>query len=166
MRFKYYLRGIGIGILFSTIVLSISFLFHKPKISDEEIIIRAKELGMELVEDSEEKDSKDTLDNNNSNTEKLGQESKNTQKPKDTDLTDENVPNEDANDSTSVVITIKKGEVCRTLAEDLESHGLIEDAEDFRIYMGKKGKDDDIKAGDFVIPYGASYDEIISILMK
>ena len=46
MKFKYYLRGLGIGILISTIILSISFAMKKNDLSDDEIIARAKELGM------------------------------------------------------------------------------------------------------------------------
>ena len=45
MKFKYYLRGLGIGILISTIILSISFAMKKNDLSDDEIIARAKELG-------------------------------------------------------------------------------------------------------------------------
>lgn len=44
MRFKYYLRGAGIGVIVATLVLSIAFLFH-DNISDEEVIRRAMKLG-------------------------------------------------------------------------------------------------------------------------
>ena len=56
MKFKYYLRGLGIGILISTIILSISFAMKKNDLSDDEIIARAKELGM-VMEDT----GKDTI---------------------------------------------------------------------------------------------------------
>lgn len=47
MRFKYYLRGCGLGILFASIVLSIAFYTGGAKeISDEEVIRRAEALGM------------------------------------------------------------------------------------------------------------------------
>lgn len=51
MKFKYYLRGLGLGILFTTLVLTISFSLHKDEISDDEIIARAKKLGMVMKED-------------------------------------------------------------------------------------------------------------------
>lgn len=50
MRFKYYLRGAGIGVIAATLILSIAFLFQ-DHISDEEVIRRAIELGM-VMEDS------------------------------------------------------------------------------------------------------------------
>lgn len=46
MKLKYYMRGIGVGILFSIMV----FLFvdkEEPQMTDEQIIAAAKELGME-----------------------------------------------------------------------------------------------------------------------
>lgn len=50
MKFKYYLRGLGIGILVSTIILMISFFKHPRELSDKEIISRAQELGMVMGE--------------------------------------------------------------------------------------------------------------------
>lgn len=46
MKLKYYLRGLGLGIIFTTIILMISFWSHKNDISDEEVIRRAERLGM------------------------------------------------------------------------------------------------------------------------
>ncbi len=51
MRFKYYLRGAGIGVIAATLILSIAFLFH-DNISDEEVIRRAMKLGMVMQENS------------------------------------------------------------------------------------------------------------------
>ena len=55
MKFKYYLRGLGIGILISTIILSISFAMKKNDLSDDEIIARAKELGMVMEDTGKDK---------------------------------------------------------------------------------------------------------------
>ena len=46
MKLKYYLRGLGIGIIVTTILLMIAFALHKPTMSDADIIARAKQLGM------------------------------------------------------------------------------------------------------------------------
>ena len=42
---KYYLRGLGIGILVTTVILSLAGIGRK-NMTDEEVIKRAKELGM------------------------------------------------------------------------------------------------------------------------
>lgn len=55
MRFKYYLRGCGLGILFTSIVLTVAFHTRGVKeISDEEVIRRAEALGMVMDEESED----------------------------------------------------------------------------------------------------------------
>lgn len=46
MKRKYYLRGMGVGILVTALIFSLALLFEKPKLSDEEIIKQAKKLGM------------------------------------------------------------------------------------------------------------------------
>lgn len=56
MKFRYFLRGFGIGIVFSAIVCMVAFQGEgSRKISDKEVIERAKELGMveqqESIED-------------------------------------------------------------------------------------------------------------------
>lgn len=45
MKLKYYLRGLGVGIAVTTVFLSV-YLAGQNKLSDEEIISRAKKLGM------------------------------------------------------------------------------------------------------------------------
>ena len=46
MRLKYYLRGLGIGIIFAVIIMMIGFHDNKQSMSDTEIIEKAKTLGM------------------------------------------------------------------------------------------------------------------------
>ena len=38
MKLKYYLRGLGIGIIVTTIILVSCFSMQKPKMTDEQII--------------------------------------------------------------------------------------------------------------------------------
>ena len=46
MKLKYYLRGLGIGILVTSIIMGIALSHGKQEMSDEEIMERASELGM------------------------------------------------------------------------------------------------------------------------
>jgi hypothetical protein len=52
VKLKYYLRGLGIGIIITTIILTISSALKDTSISDKEVIARAKELGMVMEEDA------------------------------------------------------------------------------------------------------------------
>lgn len=60
MKLKYYLRGLGIGIIVTTVILMISFGKREAKLSDEEIISRAEVLGMVMPEESSEIDETNT----------------------------------------------------------------------------------------------------------
>lgn len=46
MKLKYYLRGLGIGIVVTAVVLSVSGKGHTKELTDTQIKIKAKELGM------------------------------------------------------------------------------------------------------------------------
>ena len=46
MKLKYYLRGIGIGVILTAIVMGFALGGRKTTMSDAEVIERAKELGM------------------------------------------------------------------------------------------------------------------------
>lgn len=54
MRFKYYLKGLGIGIIFATLIMTVSSVIHNNNLSDEEIIKRAEKLGMVMLESETE----------------------------------------------------------------------------------------------------------------
>ena len=52
MRLKYYLRGAGVGILITTAIFTIILLFNNyGRVSDEEVITRAKAMGYVLADD-------------------------------------------------------------------------------------------------------------------
>lgn len=52
MKFKYMLRGFGIGVIFSSVLLAFSFYHKEASLSDAEIMARASELGMVKEEDN------------------------------------------------------------------------------------------------------------------
>lgn len=46
MKLKYYMRGLGIGVMVAAVLMGIALGGDKEKLSDAEIMARAKELGM------------------------------------------------------------------------------------------------------------------------
>lgn len=53
MKLKYYLRGLGIGIIVTTLVLMVAFSGKKEKLSDQEIMQRAEQLGMVMADEGQ-----------------------------------------------------------------------------------------------------------------
>ena len=172
MRFKYYLRGAGIGILFATILMMVAFHSHGSKISDDEVVQRAGELGMVWPETESESESEIETEAEAQPEAVQNEKQQEASNPVTSSNLEEEIPefeNQDvpAQENDSVVkITVVQGEVCRTLAEDLAAAGLIEDAEDFRKYMGDHNYANSIHVGEFEIPRGSTYEEIARILVN
>ena len=61
MRLKYFLRGLGIGIVVTTIILAISHNTGR-RMSDSEVIERAKELGMAYTTAAQENSTESAAD--------------------------------------------------------------------------------------------------------
>ena len=87
MKFKYYLRGCGIGILCTAIILMISFRSDKGQMTDSQVMERTSELGMiapgEIVPETENSQAAELTD-----TEKIVKKSE-TGKTKDTESVSE-----------------------------------------------------------------------------
>lgn len=222
MRFKYYLRGCGLGIILTAAILSVGFRQSREgAVSDEEIMQRASELGMitptddrgslggtqqpgdgqedqavgtiaEPQGDDKEKDGdgkkeKDSgrKDSENGDSEKTDDDSEDSGNEDDDseDSGNENSENEnsekknsekdnsekegsEADEPKTVTVVVRRGEVCRELAEDLYELGLVEDAEEFRYFMQRKGYDNMIRVGEFELTIGMDHEEIARVLIR
>lgn len=197
MKFKYYLRGCGLGILVASIVLMVSFHSQNKTMDDTAVMERASELGMIMPETeivSTEADSQlpesgtqstdtdfssnknqkqNTKDSQNKTDGSSQKEKKDTQKASDDKTgsgnnkdTESKKKEDKKEESEEITVEIKKGEVCRQLAEELEQIGLVEDAETFRKYMQQLGYDDRIKVGTYTLKRGMTEKEIADTFVE
>lgn len=163
MKLKYYMRGLGIGICITTLILS----FGKEKMTDQEIIKRAQELGMKT-----EDEMNDNLQD------ALGQMKLSVTPEPTTSLTPSNKPTPTVKptkaptptpkatvtpvaNNQKISFTIQKGMSSDMVAKKLKEVGLVKDAEAFNQYIIKKGKASTIRVGNYSLPKGSSFDEII-----
>lgn len=171
---------------YAVIIMMIGFHDNKQSMSDTEIIEKAKTLGMVEAKNisgtvadeynSEKTDSSATNSDASSQkaeTEQDSQMQDSQTAQEDTqqeaaqpaaDAKQETVEPQDA--VTTYTISVTSQDTCRTIAEKLKALNLVDDAEQFRIYMGQKGADHFIADGEHIIPQGASYDDIITILTQ
>lgn len=187
MKRKYYIRGIGVGILFATIILMTAYAISGgKKLSDEEIIKRAEELGMvksETLLDDLVKPA-DTEVN-------TGDPVKNTESPLSTseDITattnTDVTTNEDATVNTDtaattedtateasgstentrmVSFTVVSGMSSWNVATILKDQGVIEDASEFDSYLVENGYSSRINVGEYSVSVGADYDTIAKLI--
>ncbi len=160
--------------------------FGEDTMSDTEIIEKAKTLGMVEAKNisgtvADEYNSEKT-DSSAANSDASSQKAETEQ---DSQMQDSQTAQEDTQQEaaqpaadakqetvepqdavTTYTISVTSQDTCRTIAEKLKALNLVDDAEQFRIYMGQKGADHFIADGEHVIPQGASYDDIITILTQ
>ncbi len=194
MKLKYYLRGLGIGIIVTTIILTISFSKREVEISDAEVIARASELGM-VMQDEVESEQTEVIETETQQMdidesqvdgtqigvdvpvteEMVTEEELTTEELTTEELTTEELPADATGEDTAVtdetntqegsfLLVIKKGDVCRTVCENLAANGIISDAETFRKYLFEIGYANNMSVGEYEIPYGLTYEEVAEIL--
>ena len=192
MKLKYYLRGLGIGIIVTTVILAVSFSKKEIKMSDEEIMARAAQLGMVMqeTETTEQGDTEQDPDGTDTGaktevvTEQTASElleertaaeetAQNTEAAAEAQENSANTDEEtqaqqeaaDAENPSGVYrLVIQKGDVCRIVCEKLAENGVISDAETFRQYLSQIGYASNMRVGNYDIPYGLSNEEIAKIL--
>ena len=187
MKLKYYLRGLGIGIIITTITLSIVSGKDSKSMSDEEVIARASELGMVMEEKNDglfgaDTESTETEKPQTSQTEEARTEVKETEtqetESKETESrepetevkeTESGEPQtgEKQTEETEVetyTLVVQPGEVCRNVCEKLAAAGIVDDAEVLRKYLSEKNIADFISVGTYEVPMNASMEDIVAIL--
>lgn len=193
MKLKYYLRGAGIGIIFATLVMTVSSFAHRFNLSDEYIIKEARKLGMVMKEELKEDEglwgSSDTEDLITEETEDTQQTEVDTQETESESQKPETpvVPEEPETptvpetpvepetpeepetpvvnqDSDHVTLVVVSGDTPRKVGEKLVAAGVIEDEVAFMNYVGARGNGYDLKRGTYSIPKEATFEEICVIL--
>ena len=209
VKFKYYLRGCGLGILVASVVFIVSLHSHGGAMSDEKAMQRASELGMIMPDDTQTQETEtqttelpvketnlpDTQRSTQAMTQKFSQNDTQKQTERDTSAEQKDTQKESQKKSEekkttqdtkkkaeekkktqdteqkdtkekNVSVTIKGGEVCREIAQDLQGKGIVEDSEDFRKYMQDHDYARYIRVGTFTLKKGMSYSEIAKVLTK
>lgn len=178
MKLKYYMRGLGLGIILTTLVLTIG----KPKdtLSNQQIIDRAETLGMVTKEDSESNldEVLDQMDLTGSPAPSLSPVLEPTVAPTIVPTVEPTLePTKEPtvkpmstkapkSEQKEISFTIKRGMNSDQVAKMLEEEGLIENAIDFNKYIVKNGKANIIRVGTYAITQDSSYDEIIKKITK
>lgn len=183
MKLKYYMRGLGIGIILTTLILIIAN--PKEKLSDSEIKERAKALGMVEAEDQDDISLSEVLENSKltitpqvtptlAPTPEPTKAPEPTQTPiptptitpKPTEAPVVEVPDNESRDGENkgelVTFSVDPGMSSGKVAAMLVEKGLIKDAEDFNQFIVKEGKASVIRVGTYTLPKGASYKDIVT----
>ncbi len=163
MKFKYFLRGIGIGILFSAIIFLAAYqTIPQKKPTDAEIIKMAKELGMvekndtlgKLIENnSEEADTEEVITEQATKVEQDVPTEQETTEKSTTDISE-------TTEVTTYEITVAAGSSSYPVCQQLEQLGLIDNAQAYDDYLIEHGYASKISVGTHILKKGMSDEEI------
>ena len=181
MKLKYYLRGLGTGKLFATIILFVSYSY---KMSDSQIKKEAEKLGMvyasgesqttssiksdkvsssvdeELDKTSETQTSTQELTTpQETSTEHTTTEEQTTAPETTTEATTE-APTTTVGNIEKCEITVTGATTSYDVAYALQAAGIVDDAEKFNDYLCENGYDRRIQNGKYTITSEMSYKEI------
>lgn len=189
MNLKYYLRGLGVGIVVTALIMGISLGGKKESLSNEEIKARAKELGMveasttladeltgadKLPEMEEQQDLAEpspvmqqetpqpTPQPTPESTAEPLQEP--TGQPANQSSESEDPEAISKENKESITIEVNKGDGSFTVCKRLEEAGLIASAANFDTFLCENGYDKRIRSGSFEIPADADPEHIARIL--
>ena len=190
MKLRYYMRGLGIGILVTAILMGVTLDGKTEKLTDEEIIARAQALGMEkkyesmvLSETAPETEPEAVSENEPESgipkteevaseeivSEEIAPEETGTEMAPEIEVIEETSDEEaetvaEEEPAETLQITVKGGDGSQTVARKLAEAGLVEDAKAYDKYLCNNGYDKRICTGTHTIPVGASEEEIAKII--
>ncbi len=172
---KYFLRGLGTGLLVAAIVLCTSY---RKSNSEVNVVEQAKELGMVFPEGTESPDQPTetpavdsgaavtTASDDSDKAEKKATESPDstkkptaTKKPK---TTKKSKATEKPNET--ITVTIRDASQSGSVAKELEKAGVVDDADAFDKYLVENGYGKKVRGGIYKITKGTSYEEIAKML--
>ncbi len=165
MKRKYFLRGLGIGIIVTALLLCIAY---RKQMTEQNIINQAKSFGMVFPETSETPQAEPTVEP----TATAAPTSTAAPTPEKTAAPSPEVaatPSPEVTKKPSkknVRIKVSSGMDSSSVSKKIEKAGLVKSSKDFDRYLVKKGYADNISVGNYEIPSGASYQEIAKIITK
>ncbi len=176
MRLKYYLRGLGLGIIFTCLMFMLFSNKTANNNTDQTDIYNQIDAATETISNQTgSSDKTDTLDDTDTSDEADAQNDisipDSAEAQNNTDVQD----NPNVQDNTDeagtadvqdeyVTLVIEQGDIARDVAESLYEDGIIDDVESFRKYLGETGVSKTLHAGEYNIKVGSTYEEIVELL--
>ena len=192
MRLKYYLRGLGLGIIFTCLMFMLFSNKTANNNTDQTDIYNQIDAATETIsnetgsgenndtandasvtDDTDVQNDANVSDNleaqNGQDTQNnpQAQDNAEVQNSADNQTDDSNITGETGTDDVQdeyVTLVIEKGDIARDVAESLYEDGIIDDVESFRKYLGETGVSRTLHAGEYYIKVGSTYEEIVELL--
>ena len=194
MKLKYFLRGLGLGILLTALVLCMRY---RSGDSGKDVVEQARKLGMVFPEGTQEPPSfgdavspaEITAEVVSASPDKSA-EKKPTDSPEPTikngagvDVGESAKPEPSAETPTATpsasptkkpdsgsrktkTFTVRGGLLSSSVSRELREAGIIKDSKAFDAYLEEHGYSQIVRAGTYKIPLGVSYEELAKIITR
>lgn len=166
MRWKYQLRGLGLGLVLATLIMGIGQNKNEDVVTKPTATVESEN----TIEDyssseevSEETVSEEMVSSEETVSEGIASEEViSSEETVEEEMVSEKETSEEAADPeySVVVIEIRSGEGSGTVSKRLQEAGLIEDAVAYDKYLCRNGYDKKIRVGLHVVNTGATEEEI------
>lgn len=181
MKFKYYLRGAGVGIIVTTLIFTIALLRYEPTLSADEIREKAAKLGMVMPEETASGDAKEqqmTEDKGSTEdgatTGEVQVDQNESQKPGENKDSTKDSPamssdtepdtKTEKEEVTTIRFVIKGGQFSDVVSNNLAAKGLVPDGEEYNDWLMDHHYDSSIQPGVYYIKSDATYKEIAEMI--
>lgn len=175
MKIKWFLRGLGVGIIGTALLLCI---VYRTTQKGNHVIQQAKELGMVFPE-TETADVTEIANNLAEQVQKeaaapepvseagIRAESEEDKKAKEKlEQSKENISNASAYHGQKNTFVVRSGLLSSSVAREMEEQGIIDSADKFDDYLEKNGYGRMVRSGKYKIPVGADYETIAKIITR
>ena len=163
MKWKFYLRGFGIGLIFATIAFMIAVAIHDnnqdKKCEKNESVTEAKVEKTTTENKESEKETTKVTETTETTTEAPTKAT--TKAP--TEAATTAAPE---TQSATVKLTISNNMYSEDVAVALQELGVITDSVDFDSYLENNNLASKLRTGEFEIPREASYGDIAAIITR
>lgn len=156
MKTKYFLRGLGVGIIIATVLL---FGLYSYEMSNSKIAERARELGMVYSKEETSLVAERDTEDDSSKEMTSGVEETTTENESATEQ-------ETTMEATEIVVNISSGMSSIAVCEMLAEYGIVDDAQAFDRYLMEQNTQKYIQDGEYTFTLGMSYEEIASIITR
>lgn len=171
MKLRYYLRGLGVGILVTAVIMTVA-LSKKQPMTDDEVIKRAKELGMienTIIKDvATSKEDEEVKEEIKEEPQEEVQEEVQEEKQEELQENPENTENETEveTEGETITVSVVSGDSSWSVAKRMEEIGLVDSAKEFDAFLCGNGYDKRISVGNYEISNNASWEDMAKIITK
>ncbi|MBO5485868.1 MAG: endolytic transglycosylase MltG [Eubacterium sp.] len=170
MKLRYFLRGLGVGIVLTAIILCVSYRSQGTPGGD--VVEEAKKLGMVFPEGSQKPEDNFTAAPATATpavtTPAATVTPETTKKPEKTVVASGAGVTGETTGKTKkgTKFTVREGLLSSSVAREMKEAGIIKDDEALDEYLEKSGYGRKVRSGTYYIPKGASYAEIARIITR